>query len=181
MKESFAKNEKIDPIEQLFYCKLYPSLDKEVEKLFGMKIIDCKAMLEENKKIAEPCEGDSRLFGEKVHCIEGKFEKSHWLKVNRFFVINDFDYQISSKDAENLPGMLNFIKHGRLYSWEAGMKACPDGSRIPNESEMKLIAKDGSNLITPSKAGYLFDGNLKKLGSKKPQRPIPRPLVRALS
>lgn len=166
MKESFAKNEKIDPIEQLFYCKLYPSLDKEVEKLFGMKIIDCKAMLEENKKIAEPCEGDSRLFGEKVHCVEGKFEKSHWLKVNRFFVINDFDYQISSKDAENLPGMLNFIKHGRLYSWEAGMKACPDGSRIPNESEMKLIAKDGSNLITPSKAGYLFDGNLKNLGSK---------------
>jgi uncharacterized protein (TIGR02145 family) len=62
--------------------------------------------------------------------------------------------------------MLNFIKHGRLYSWEAGMKVCPDGSRIPNESEMKLIAKDGSNLITPSKAGYLFDGNLKNLGSK---------------
>lgn len=166
MKASFAKNEKIDSIEQLFYCKLYPSLDKETEKLFGMKIIDCKGMLEENKKIAEPCENDSRLFGGKVRCMEGKFEKSHWLKVNRFFVINDYDYQMSSKDAENLPGMMNFIKYGRLYSWDAGMKACPDGSRIPNKSEMQILAKYGKDLITPSKAGYIYENAQYGLGSK---------------
>ncbi len=178
MKTSFAKNEKIDPIEQLFYCKLYPSLDKETAKLFGMKIIDCKAVLEESKKIAEPCEEGSMLFGGKMRCVGGRFDKNHWLKVNRFFVVNDYDYQMSSKDAEFLPGMLNFIKHGRLYSWEAGMKACPDGSRIPNESEMKIIAQEGSNLITPSKAGYLSDGNLKYFGSKTVYLTLDRYMVK---
>ena len=160
MKSSFAKNEKIDEVEQLFYCKLYPSLDKELEKILGIKTINCKSLLEANKKIEETCEDGAELFEGKVVCENGVYEKKHWVKIQNFFVINDYDYQMSSENAEDLFGMLNFIKHGRLYSWSAGMSACPDGYRNPKKTEMEVIVKYGRNLIKPSKAGYIDEYGL---------------------
>lgn len=71
LKASFASGANIEDSEQLFYCKIYPSLEKEAEKFFGTNVLNCKLIIEENKKLHEPChEGDLPLFEGKFQCEE---------------------------------------------------------------------------------------------------------------
>ena len=71
LKASFANGTTIGDSEQLLYCKIYPSLEKEAEKFFGTNVLNCKLIIEENKKLHEPChEGDLPLFEGKFQCEE---------------------------------------------------------------------------------------------------------------
>lgn len=143
LKSAFAKNEPIDSLEQLFYCKIYPSLDKETEKLFGSKIIDCKALLEENAKLFGPCEGDSSLFDGAVSCVDGSYTgRNYWTTpVGEIVVMTEVLFnQMPGEDVWcPATGVIDCMRHGPLYTWEAGQKACPDGWKLPNEKEMRSI------------------------------------------
>jgi len=37
---------------------------------------------------------------------------------------------------------LNCLNHGRLYTWDAAMKACPEGWRLPDNDDWKNITGD---------------------------------------
>jgi len=65
-------------------------------------------------------------------------------------------------DTENskckYPGEQNCEPHGRLYTWEAAMKACPQGWRLPTDDEWL-------NLVT--KYDSAFKNNLRKPDKEK--------------
>ena len=71
LKKMFVNGDSVDVNQQLFYCKIYPSLEVETEKLFGEKTLNCTYLLEENKKMFEPChKGDLPLFDGAFQCVE---------------------------------------------------------------------------------------------------------------
>ncbi len=128
LKASFANGKNIKESDQLFYCKIYPSLEKETEKLFGNKILNCKALLTDNKKIFEPChEGDSPLFEGKFQCEEtlngwkyvGMFQQK---RVGKYFIMTEHAF-----DA---------VKH-----------ECPAGWRWPNSNEMAYVKTIDKNQV----------------------------------
>ena len=58
----------------------------------------------------------------------------------------------------------NCRKYGRLYSWNAAMKACPTGWHLPTETEFELLVKNGggeetAGKILKSQSGWNGDGN----------------------
>ncbi|MCL2260813.1 MAG: fibrobacter succinogenes major paralogous domain-containing protein [Fibromonadales bacterium] len=49
----------------------------------------------------------------------------------------------------------NCAKYGRLYNWEAAMKACPTGWRVPNNEEWKALVKfAGGEKKLKAKSGW---------------------------
>lgn len=106
LKASFAKGTNIKDSEQIFYCKIFPYLGEETEELFGAKIIDCKLIMEENKKLHEPChEGDLPIKDGKYHCIEGyngwEYKRVYREKrVGKFVVMDERD---EDTDAQKCP------------------------------------------------------------------------------
>ena len=58
----------------------------------------------------------------------------------------------------------NCKKYGRLYSWNAAMKACPMGWHLPTETEFEILVKIGggeetAGKILKSQSGWNGDGN----------------------
>ena len=58
----------------------------------------------------------------------------------------------------------NCQKYGRLYSWDAAMKACPSGWHLPTREDFKIlvISVGGMNKagrILKSKTGWIYNGN----------------------
>ncbi len=126
LKASFANGKNIKESDQLFYCKIYPSLEKETEKLFGTKIINCKLLIEENQKILKPChEGDLPLKDGKFHCVEGpngwEYKRVyHEKRVGKYVVMDEHD-----SDTET--------------------QKCPEGWHSPSSKEMEYIKKNVVN------------------------------------
>ncbi|MCO6490321.1 MAG: fibrobacter succinogenes major paralogous domain-containing protein [Phaeodactylibacter sp.] len=105
----------------------------------------------------------------------------HWMAQNLNFDVGDgcWFYKEDPKNGE---------KYGRLYTWEAAKKACPQGWRLPTDEEWRALAMaygglwDGSDKGDPKKAykalleggdsgfsallgGYRYtDGSFRRLG-----------------
>lgn len=161
LKSLFIKGEKIDEFDQLYYCKIYPSLEKETEKLFGTKVINCKSVLEENKKIFETCSEGDLLFDGLFKCVAGQYEydlngfgRSEMSDSTLLFTDSRDGKIYSKRRIGNLIWMadnLNFetpdsycyddkewkcARYGRLYKWKSAKDACPNGWHLPSVQEM---------------------------------------------
>ena len=139
----FTKNERIDEMEQLFYCKLYPSLEKETEKLFGMKMFDCKTLLNDNAKLNDSCENESYLLNGNYVCEDGTYQKAYEIYETKYFDVLryvEFDNMESDVDYLCPAGQTSeCVKYGPLYTREVALKACKNEWSLPSEVEMELF------------------------------------------
>ena len=149
MKLMFTKNEKLNEMEQLFYCKLYPSLEKETKKLFGMKMLDCKTLLNDNAKLNDSCETGSSLFNGNYVCKDGKYEKAYEMYQTKFFdVLRYVEFENMESDVDYLCpfGQTNdCVKYGPLYTRDVALKACTNGWSLPSNVEMELFLGDSKD------------------------------------
>ncbi len=53
--------------------------------------------------------------------------------------------------------------HGRLYTWKAAMKACPDGWTIPDNSDWETLKRFAESKIGMGKAGRALKANVKSM------------------
>ena len=143
MKSMFTKNERIDEMEQLFYCKLYPSLEKETEKFFGMKMFDCKTLLNDNAKLNDSCENESYLLNGNYVCEDGTYQKAYEIYETKYFDVLryvEFDNMESDVDYLCPAGQTSeCVKYGPLYTREVALKACKNEWSLPSEVEMELF------------------------------------------
>lgn len=145
LKSSFSRNSKIDPLEQLFYCKIYPSIERESEKEFGVKFVDCEKLLKDNARIMASCEDGSSLLSGRVICKNGEYTKNYSVSRKGEYVVMQ-ENLFNQIPNENVwcptSGFINCMRRGPLYTWKAGMQACPKGWKIPNEKEMEYVLRN---------------------------------------
>ncbi|MCF0217139.1 MAG: hypothetical protein HUK21_11795 [Fibrobacteraceae bacterium] len=143
LKSAFGREEKIDILEQLLYCKIYPSIDKEMENLFGTKIIDCKALLNENAKLFEPCSDGETQLERSVYCENGRYKRDYWQSKSGEIVV--MQENIFTQPNENVwcppTGIINCMRKGPLYTSYAAKNVCPAGWRLPTENELEYIER----------------------------------------
>ena len=85
---------------------------------------------------------DSQYY--KTTVIDGKT----WMSENMNYEVNDGQ---DSYCYDNDPDYCNY--YGRLYTWDAAEKICPEGWRLPSKDELESLAGKGSVAIR-SKAGW---------------------------
>ena len=184
LKKMFVNGDSVDVTQQLFYCKIYPSLEVETENLFGEKTLNCTDLLKENEKIFEPCqEGDSPLFEGTFQCAEAE---DGWKYTNHTNgqLVDPRDgkayrtVKIGKQEwmAENLnygwwgsclnDDASNCKKYGQLYKWETAKKSCPTGWHLPSVAEFETLIKVAGGIEINAQNYRLFKFAGAKLKSK---------------
>jgi len=118
----------------------------------GGKVYDSETWSCENNILLGKC-GDKSYNGEKQFCSKnlikdyGKFIDSRDGKTyktvkigEQTWIAENLNNDVSgSKCYKNDPA--NCAKYGRLYDWNAAMKACPQGWRLPSEADWAVLIK----------------------------------------
>lgn len=186
LKASFVRMEKRDELELLAYCKIYPSLENDAEKLFGEKIINCKSLLDGNKKIFESCNDGENLFGGVFQCVSNQFvidtsrsteyfsdsrDGKLYSKIkigNQIWMSENLKY---SDSATYTGGCINrSVEHcsrvGRLYYWAEAIdsvgffstrgKGCGYGTTCSTKYSVRGVCPEGWHLPDSSEWEILF-------------------------
>jgi len=102
---------------------------KKLNLLLPLALIICFATV--NTASAQKKLKDKR---DKTKYKTVKIGKQVWMAQNLAFVTDTGSYAFDNKDE-------NIKTYGRLYSWNAAMKACPSGWHLPTDDEWKVLEK----------------------------------------
>ena len=82
---------------------------------------------------------------------------------NQVWMAENLNYEMEGSYCyDNDPE--NAKKYGRLYTWEAAMKAAPEGWHLPSKAEFETLlsavgGRDASGAALKSTSGWDYDGN----------------------
>lgn len=188
LKAAFIRGEGIEDFDQLLYCKIYPSIEKDAARLLGEELIDCGFFLDENKKFFETCHDGDSVFGGIFKCVENKYvyvthglvkldtndatsfftdprDGKIYSKVkidNQIWMAENLNYETLDSYCYN-DKEWNCFKFGRLYKWESAKSACPDGWHLPSLDDFKtlMMAVGGKNagFNIKSRHNWIKNGN----------------------